>query len=160
MLSKTPKNTPKNTYLTVIKNTQLISIDLIVKNKENKYLLGLRNNKPAKNFWFVPGGRIRKLEDFADAIKRISLDEIGVELNNGKSLGVYRHLYKDNFDNNDFETEYIVFPYLFTVNDIEIKTDNQHSIVKWYSEKEILNDPFIHINVKKYFYDTSDNKIL
>ena len=90
MLSKTPKNT----YLTVIKNTQLISIDLIVKNKENKYLLGLRNNKPAKNFWFVPGGRIRKLEDFADAIKRISLDEIGVELNNGKSLGVYRHLYK------------------------------------------------------------------
>ena len=160
MLSKTPKKTPKNTYLTVIKNTQLISIDLIIKNKDNKYLLGLRNNKPAKDYWFVPGGRICKLEDFTDAIKRISLNEIGIKLNNGKSLGVYRHLYKDNFDNDDFETEYIVFPYSFTVNNIKIKTDNQHSIVKWYSKKEILDDPFIHINVKKYFYDTTDNKIL
>ena len=39
---QTPKQTPKPTYLTVIKNTQLISIDLIVKNKDNKYLLGLK----------------------------------------------------------------------------------------------------------------------
>lgn len=81
---------------------------------------------------------ICKLEDFTDAIKRISLNEIGMELNNGKPLGVYRHLYKYNF-----ETEYIVFPYLFTVNNVEIKIDDQHSIVKWY-----------YINVKKYFYDT------
>ena len=46
----------------IIKNAPLVSIDLIVKNREGKILLGLRINKPAQNTWFVPGGRIRKDE--------------------------------------------------------------------------------------------------
>ena len=154
--------TPKKDYLHVIKNTQLISIDLLIKNENNKYLFGLRNNKPANNFWFIPGGRVCKLEKFEQAIKRLSKGEIGFELNNGKSLGVYRHSYPDNFDNDDFGTEYIVFAYLFTVHtsDINIKLDDQHSITKWLSKEEILNDPSVHIYVKNYFIENPDNKIL
>ena len=64
--------TPKNEYLNVIKHTQLISVDLLIKNNKNKYLLGLRNNRPAKNTWFVPGGRVFKTEKFNEAVKRIS----------------------------------------------------------------------------------------
>ena len=36
----------------------MITIDLCITNNE-KILLGKRNNPPAKNFYFVPGGRIR-----------------------------------------------------------------------------------------------------
>ncbi len=43
--------------LEVIKNAPLVSIDIIVKNKDGKILLGFRNNEPAKNTWFIPGGR-------------------------------------------------------------------------------------------------------
>ena len=53
MLSKTPKKTPKNTYLTVIKNTQLISIDLIIKNKDNKIFIlkpSIRKYKQPQQF--------------------------------------------------------------------------------------------------------------
>ena len=42
--------------LEVIKNAPLVSIDIIVKNKDGKILLGFRNNEPAKNTWFIPGG--------------------------------------------------------------------------------------------------------
>ena len=50
----------KELFSSIIENTPLISIDLVVKNHENKILLGKRINKPAYNSWFVPGGRIYK----------------------------------------------------------------------------------------------------
>ena len=60
----------KELFSSIIENTPLISIDLVVKNHENKILLGKRINKPAYNSWFVPGGRIYKDEkiDFVLAV--------------------------------------------------------------------------------------------
>ena len=52
----------KDTFSTVIQNTPLISIDLIVENKKGQILLGKRVNEPALGYWFVPGGRIFKDE--------------------------------------------------------------------------------------------------
>jgi colanic acid biosynthesis protein WcaH len=46
----------KDLFSTVIKSTPLVSIDLVVKNNRGQTLLGQRLNKPAKGFWFVPGG--------------------------------------------------------------------------------------------------------
>ena len=62
----------KDTFSTVIENAPLISIDLVVKNSEDKILLGQRVNKPAKNSWFVPGGRIYKDESIEQAFQRIT----------------------------------------------------------------------------------------
>ncbi|WP_370701703.1 NUDIX domain-containing protein [Thauera phenylacetica] len=42
-------------------------------------LLGLRNNSPAKGWWFTPGGRIRKNEPLYDAQCRVAKDEIGLK---------------------------------------------------------------------------------
>jgi len=49
-------------FLRVIQNTPLVSIDFIIQNSSGEFLLGKRLNKPAKNFWVVPGGRSRKNE--------------------------------------------------------------------------------------------------
>ena len=88
----------KDTFSTVIENAPLISIDLVVKNSEDKILLGQRVNKPAKNSWFVPGGRIYKDEKIEDAFQRITKDEIGkiYKIDNAKFKGVYQHFYNDN----------------------------------------------------------------
>ncbi|HCB8003312.1 TPA: GDP-sugar hydrolase WbdI, partial [Escherichia coli] len=43
----------------IIKLVPLVSIDLLIENENGEYLFGLRNNRPAKNYFFVPGGRIR-----------------------------------------------------------------------------------------------------
>ena len=58
--------------LEIIKATPLVSIDLIIRNPSHKILLGKRINRPAKDYWFVPGGRIIKNETIAHALKRIS----------------------------------------------------------------------------------------
>ena len=51
----------KTDFSFIVKNTPLISIDFCIL-KGKKILLGKRLNSPAKDFYFVPGGRIRKGE--------------------------------------------------------------------------------------------------
>ena len=58
--------------LKIIDATPLISIDLIILNSNDEILLGKRNNRPAKGYWFVPGGRIRKNETLKQALSRIA----------------------------------------------------------------------------------------
>ena len=53
----------KKSFLNIISKTPLCSIDILI-NIKNKYLFGLRNNKPALGYYFVPGGRIFKNEDY------------------------------------------------------------------------------------------------
>lgn len=50
------------TFETVVASAPLISIDLLVENEQGQYLLGLRKNRPAQGYWFVPGGRVQKNE--------------------------------------------------------------------------------------------------
>jgi len=78
--NKTKRWTEPEVFECIIKNTPLISIDLIVKNKEGKILLGKRKNRPAKGYYFVPGGRIFKNETIEQAFKNISKHELGLDL--------------------------------------------------------------------------------
>ncbi|EAP2228466.1 GDP-mannose mannosyl hydrolase, partial [Salmonella enterica] len=70
---------PSDKFREVIKLTPLVSIDILIENENGEYLFGLRNNRPAKNQFFVPGGRIRKSEFIENAFKRISFAELGKE---------------------------------------------------------------------------------
>jgi colanic acid biosynthesis protein WcaH len=66
-------------FRTLCNLSHLIAIDLLIYYKD-KLLLGLRKNEPAKNYYFVPGGRIHKMEQINDAIQRISNLELGIKL--------------------------------------------------------------------------------
>ncbi|MGM2776575.1 NUDIX domain-containing protein, partial [Bacillus cereus group sp. Bce015] len=87
--------------------------DLIIRNSCNQVLLGLRTNRPAQGFWFVPGGRIGKDETFEQAFLRLTQLELGypIPLNEASFLGPYQHLYSDNFSGTDFSTHYVVLGY-------------------------------------------------
>ena len=143
-------------FKNVIKNTPLVSVDLIIRNSSDQVLLGLRTNAPAKNMWFVPGGRISKNESLAEAFKRISKAETGIEISHesGLFMGIYEHLYPgENFANDPgFGTHYIVMAFSVPLN---LKTENlpklQHVSYKWFTEKEILSNYKIHQNTKNYF---------
>ena len=52
---------------TVIRLAPLVAIDLIIRDPQDRILLGLRNNEPAKGYFFVPGGIILKDEPLAEA---------------------------------------------------------------------------------------------
>jgi len=62
----------------IVRLAPLVAIDLIIRNARDEVLLGLRSNEPAKGFYFVPGGMIRKGERLREAFARVLKDETGL----------------------------------------------------------------------------------
>lgn len=142
-------------FLKVIEAAPLVSIDLIIENNEAGILLGKRLNRPAQDYWFVPGGRIQKNEKIAEAFTRISQTELGITLsvNDAQLLGAYNHIYDDNYLGEEgINTHYVVLGYKIKwPNDLEIQPDDQHSELKWWSIRELLDNTDVHPNTKAYF---------
>lgn len=149
------KKLPEKEYTEVVKNTPLVSIDLIIEDAEGKILLGYRLNNPARNTWFVPGGVIRKNEHFIDAFNRISETELGIKIQFSEALfiGVYEHIYETNFaDDPNFNTHYIVNAFHIQINLKAIELPKaQHSKYWWAPKQELLTHKEVHTNTKNYF---------
>jgi len=142
-------------FLGVIDATPLVSIDLVIRNAKGQVLLGLRNNKPAQGYWFVPGGRVRKNERLKNTFQRLCRDELELDLNfsNARLLGAYEHIYDDNFLNNSsVNTHYVVIGYeLILEHEVEVNLDDQHSDQRWWPLEELLASDEVHENTKAYF---------
>jgi colanic acid biosynthesis protein WcaH len=137
-----------------VRLTPLISIDLILRNSNGDALLGVRNNEPAKGFYFVPGGRILKNERIADAFRRIILNETGVSADISQSTfkGVFEHIYDSNFANrSDFGTHYVVLAYQITQPFDDVRLDSQHSAFEWWDDERIRTSRVVHENTRAYF---------
>jgi len=145
----------KDTFFEVVKNTPLVSIDLIVRNIKGEVLVGLRNNEPAKGFWFVPGGRICKNEKISEAFDRISRDELGqsIPMNTAKQIGVFEHIHDTNFaEIPGIKTHYIVLAYLIDLNEpLPPLPPDQHSQYKWIRSGIASNDNTVHKDTQAYF---------
>ena len=139
----------------VTRNAPLVSFDVIVRNRENKVLVMLRNDEPAKASYFVPGGRISKNEPLEVAFERVLLRETGQPLKFAAAQfrGVYQHFYAANrFSNPEFGTHYVVLAYDIAIeHDGAIDLDETHSSYRWLSEAELLASPDVHEYVKDYF---------
>ena len=140
-------------FLRIVDSTPLVSIDLILRNERGEILLGLRTNRPAQGLWFVPGGRIRKNERVNEALLRISRRELGMEISQAKLLGVFDHLYPDNFlGAPDVSTHYVVLGMEATWPvGANVQADDQHDEFKWWTVAEILASVAVHENTKAYF---------
>jgi len=139
----------------VVRLAPLIAVDLIMRNAQNEVLLGLRNNEPAKGWYFVPGGMILKNEPMRDAFARILKRETDLvrTFDSARLLGVYEHFYPNNrFGDAGYGTHYVVLGYALTVADgASIRRDEQHSELRWWDEAALLASPNVHHNAKAYF---------
>ena len=140
-------------FKTVVKNTPLISIDFIIKNKkDNKILLGKRTNKPALGYYFTLGGRVLKDETIENAQKRIFKNELGIKLiDNPKFIGVFEHFYNDSFVDDNISTHYVNLAYEIQVSYIQNLPKAQHNSYIWLSLNELKNSNTVHKYVKDYF---------
>ena len=140
-----------NTFKTVVDSTPLISIDLLVK-KDNKILLGKRVNKPAQGYFFSVGGRVYKNEAITDAITRIAINELNIELKSTpKFIGVFEHFYNDGIYDN-VSTHYINLAYELNIDDKVFNLPNeQHNEYQWFSVKDLLKSEQVHKYTKSYF---------
>ncbi|PTQ89767.1 GDP-mannose mannosyl hydrolase [Agitococcus lubricus] len=144
----------KDAFLTVVRDTPLVSIDLVVKDAEGKILLGYRKNSPAKGYWFVPGGRICKNETLDQAFARITLTELGIALKRETAilLGLYDHIYTDNFANVEgIGTHYVVMAYAVELSTAALSLPKeQHSDYTWMSATELTQHAYVHPNTQAY----------
>jgi colanic acid biosynthesis protein WcaH len=133
----------------------LVSIDLVVRDREGRVLLALRNHAPAKDTLFVPGGAILKGEPIEAAFERIVARELGlnVSYDAARLRGVYQHFYRiSRSPSEPGGTHYVVLAHDVALNDdAAIKLDSSHSSYRWLTEAEILAAPDVHEYVKDYF---------
>ncbi|MDO6617625.1 GDP-mannose mannosyl hydrolase [Shewanella sp. 6_MG-2023] len=143
----------KPIFTTVINSTPLVSIDLLIENSQGQVLLGLRNNRPAKGFWFVPGGRIQKNEKLDDAFKRLCFEELGIKHARQKAehLGPFEHFYDDFVFGEEVSTHYVVLGYKIVVDlDIDALPQKQHGQYQWFDKEAMRQDEKVHIHSKWY----------
>lgn len=141
---------PSKTYLDIIKNTPLVSIDLIISDDSNRIMLGRRINEPASGLLFVPGGRILKNESMSEAITRIANTELRTDVTEVEFHGVYEHIYDNNYFNKLFSTHYVVIALTCKYVSHPIILD-QHDEIIWLSIDDILERNDVHQFVKNYF---------
>lgn len=141
-------------FQTVVQNMPLVSFDFIIKNNAAHILLGKRKNRPARGYWFVPGGRICKNESFADAFKRLTLAELGqnFSIDEAVFLGAFEHLYVDSVFGSESSTHYVVLAYELSMNHpLDSLPLDQHDKYQWFSINDLLEDNNVHENTKAYF---------
>ena len=142
-------------FHSVVRLAPLVSIDLIIRNARGEVLLGLRNNEPAKGLFFVPGGIIRKQERLHEAFARILKRETNYDapLEDARLLGVYEHFYDANsFGDENFGTHYVVLAHELKLAEASaLKSDAQHSEMRWWDERDLLASDQVHENTKAYF---------
>jgi len=133
----------------------LVSIDLLLRDANGRYLTGLRTNPPARGAWFVPGGRIRKNESLRSALRRIARDELGLPIaaEVWTPRGVYEHFYGTNFAGEaGRSTHYVVlaFEAELSLNAASLP-QAQHRSYRWLPAEEIAADPGVHPYTQAYF---------
>lgn len=154
----------KKEFSFVVRSTPVFALDLVMQGSAGSILLGMRENSPARGFWFVPGGRVFKNESLPHAALRILANEVGVEAHDLASLsllGLYEHIYEDNvFGDPGFNTHYIVGAYVVRLKDgVSFKTDAQHKEFRVFAVDELMRDTAVHPFVKNYFLERAPNRL-
>jgi colanic acid biosynthesis protein WcaH len=140
---------------TVIRLAPLVAIDLIIRDTADRVLLGLRNNEPAKGYFFVPGGIILKDEPLAEAFARIIKTETNYSatIEQARLIGAFDHFYQTNRSGEPgYGTRYIALAHEVRLPDMSgIAPDSQHSEYAWWTVSNLLNSDRVHDNTKLYF---------
>ena len=137
-------------WRTILRSVPIVSVDLIVKH-DGGVVLGRRTNNPGKGEWFVPGSRVRKGERLEAAVHRVAADELGVEVEIERQLGVDEHFW-DASEFPDIESKHHVpVAYVVSVESETFDLDDQHDAIR------VFEPPFdeidLHPFVERYLRD-------
>ena len=131
-------------YNQILEIMPIICVDGVIINNENEILFLKRENEPAKNEWWFPGGRLLKNEKLEDAIIRKVKEETNLDVEVVKYIGTTETI----FDKGPFDipVHTVNFTYQLKLISIDIKIDNLHSDYIWSDKinelklnKEIFN---------------------
>ena len=120
-------------YKDIIQSIPILCVDIIIKNEKEEFLLIKRSNQPLKGEFWLVGGRINQGEYAEDAAQRKLMQEVGIQKDKFKFVGVYEGIFDvDPFDkvDNTYHTIGLVFEIQIN-SQTEINLDEQSSEWKW-----------------------------
>jgi colanic acid biosynthesis protein WcaH len=98
---------------------------------------------------------VLKHERLGDAFARVLKRETNCDgrIEDARLLGAFEHFYETNsFGDAAFGTHYVVLGYEIALGDASaLKSDAQHSDLRWWSERDVLASDRVHENTKAYF---------
>ncbi|MGB0210878.1 NUDIX domain-containing protein [Algiphilus sp.] len=129
-----------------VASVPLVSIDLLVV-REGHLLLGRRRDEPARDTWFVPGGRIRRGESIGGALTRIWAAELDgdMEARPATLVGAYEHHYECCFDGSPIATHYVVLAHRITPRGV-VRLKSESHLAEWWAP--VMSAPAEHDGVK------------
>jgi len=135
---------PDDEYKKILENMPICCVDLVVR-RNNKVLLVFRANEPAKDKWWLPGGRVYKRETLEQAAARKVLEEAGLQVRVVRKIGAYETIFdKGPFDDlktgvHNINVCFVVEP----VDDRNVRLDKTSSRYRWIDRIEEDLDPYV-----------------
>ncbi|MGM0845732.1 MAG: NUDIX hydrolase [Bacillota bacterium] len=102
---------------------------------EDKVLL---LQKPRRNWWVAPGGKMEQGESIRDAVIREYREETGIYLRNADVKGIFTFIIKEG---DKIVSEWMMFSFFATEADGVNLTECEEGILEWHDLEEIKNLP-------------------
>jgi colanic acid biosynthesis protein WcaH len=151
-------------FKSVVRDTVLVSLDLLLINERGEVLVRRRRNGPARDYFFAPGGRVMKGETLAAALQRVAKQETGLTVSPDQVVlhGIYDHIFDDScFEDAAISTQYVVITCRCAISsDASITADQLHESLRFVPIADLMADPQVHPYTRKYFQDHSENLFL
>jgi len=96
-------------YSRFVELMPITCIDVLIHDDEGRILLVKRNQEPAKDKWWVIGGRLLKDETMLEGAVRKAKEEVGLDVKVEKIIGVYDEFFNTSIQGYPTHTVCIAF---------------------------------------------------
>lgn len=103
--------------------------------KDNQVLL---LQKPRRNWWVAPGGKMEQGESVREAVVREFCEETGILLDHPSLRGVFTFIIKDG---DDIVSEWMMFTFISFKGSGDLLQHSEEGILSWHSLDLINNLP-------------------
>lgn len=143
-----PHRVPDGLYAEFLEHFPEVCVEIVIRT-EAGVLVAKRANAPARGKWFWPGSRLHKQEALDDAARRVAREELGIEVDVVRRLGVSAHFWETSEATGRPSRHTVNIVYLAIPVDADptIELDDQHTDYRYLNAVE----PDLHEYVREYF---------
>lgn len=121
---------PENLYFQILENLPIACVDIAIV-AQGSVLLVKRKDAPAKDQWWVPGGRVLKGEMMKEAAARKAWEEVGIHCHVGPIIHTAETIFPNGPNNiavHSINSCFFLYP---TSPNFEPTLDDHHDKYKW-----------------------------
>jgi ADP-ribose pyrophosphatase YjhB (NUDIX family) len=97
MSARPPGWLPKDEFFAIYRRVPRLCVEVVMFEPQRGVLLKLRDIPPNVGAWHIPGGTVLFGEPLLEAVKRVALDELSLEVEVGELLGYIE--YPSHYEN-------------------------------------------------------------